>query len=130
MKQSIIELVIYLIKIFVMENSQKHKIVKRNLLKLLETETNNQSFLFDYLFYKQIQGVWQWVLLWVPLLEMHFYAITKKNGWIICPIHYKPMIYKRYIDYIFVIFSSKEHLQLFVDYMNKHHKCIKFTSEA
>ena len=27
-------------------------------------------------------------------------------------------------------FSSKEHLQLFVDYVNKHHKCLKFTSEA
>ena len=27
-------------------------------------------------------------------------------------------------------FSSKEHLQLFVDYMNKQHKCLKFTSEV
>ena len=26
---------------------------------------------------------WQWVLLWVPPLQMHFYAIMKKNGWII-----------------------------------------------
>ena len=40
------------------------------------------------------------------------------------------MIYKRYVDDIFVLFSSKEHLQLFVDYMNKQHKCLKFTSEA
>ena len=47
-----------------------------------------------------------------------------------CPIHFKPMIYKRYVDDIFVLFSSKEHLQLFVDYMNKQHKYIKFTSEA
>ena len=27
-------------------------------------------------------------------------------------------------------FSSKEHLQLFVDSMNKQHKCLKFTSES
>ena len=27
-------------------------------------------------------------------------------------------------------FSSKEHLQLFVDYMNKQHKYLKFTSEV
>ena len=40
------------------------------------------------------------------------------------------MIYKRYIDDIFVLFSPKEHLQLFVDYMNKQHKCLKLTSEA
>ena len=47
-----------------------------------------------------------------------------------CPIHVKPMICKRYIDDIFVLFSFKEHLQLFADYMNKQHKCLKFTSEA
>ena len=34
------------------------------------------------------------------------------------------------VDFIFVLFSSKEHLQRFVDYMNKQHKCLKFTSEA
>ena len=47
-----------------------------------------------------------------------------------CPIHFKPIIYKRYVDDIFVLLTSKEHLQLFVDYMNKQHKRIKFTSEA
>ena len=52
--------------------------------------------------------------------KMHFYDIMKKNGWWLdnCPIHFKPMIYKRYIEDIFVLFSSKEHLQLFVYYMN------------
>ena len=40
-------------------------------------------------------------------------------------------IYTRYVDDIFVVFfSSEEHVQLFVDYMNKKHKCLKFTSEA
>ena len=39
------------------------------------------------------------------------------------------MICKRYVDDILIFFSSKEHLQLFVDYMNKR-KCLKFTSEA
>ena len=40
------------------------------------------------------------------------------------------MIYKRYVDDIFVPFSFKEHLQLFIDYMNKQHKCIKLILEA
>ena len=39
------------------------------------------------------------------------------------------MISKRYADNIFVLFSSKEYLQRFVDYMNKQHECLKFTSE-
>ena len=47
-----------------------------------------------------------------------------------CPIDFKPIIYQRYGDYIFVLFSSKEHLQLFGDCINKQHKCIKFTSET
>ena len=46
-----------------------------------------------------------------------------------CPIHFKPIIYQRYVDDVFVLFSFKEHLQPFVDYMNKQHKCLKFTSE-
>ena len=45
------------------------------------------------------------------------------------PIPFKPIVYRRYAD-IFVLFSSKEHLQPFVDYMNKQHRCIKFTSET
>ena len=40
------------------------------------------------------------------------------------------MICKRYVDDIFVLFSSKEHLPPFVDYMKKQHKCLKFTSAA
>ena len=46
------------------------------------------------------------------------------------PIHFKPMIYKRYVDDILVLFPPKEHLQFFVDYRNKQRKCLKFTSEA
>ena len=60
---------------------------------------------------------------------MHFYAIIKK--WLDnCPIHFKSMIYKRYVDSIFVIFSSKEDLQLFEDSMSKQHKYLKFIHEA
>ena len=50
---------------------------------------------------------WQWVLLWVPPLQMHFYAIKKKEWLDDCPIHFKPMIYKKYVEDIFVLFSSK-----------------------
>ena len=39
-----------------------------------------------------------------------------------CPIHFKTMIYQKYLDDIFVLFSLKELLQLFVDNMNKQHK--------
>ena len=58
------------------------KLSKRDLFKLQETATSESSFIFDYLFYKQVAGV-AIVLLWVTPLQMHFYAIMKKNGLII-----------------------------------------------
>ena len=47
-----------------------------------------------------------------------------------CLNQFKAMIYQSSIDDIFLLFSSKVHLQLFVDYMNKQYKCIKFTPET
>ena len=32
-----------------------------------------------------------------------------------CPSQFKPVVYKRYINDIFVLFKSKEHLKLFVN---------------
>ena len=65
-----------------------------------------------------------------PTLANAFLCHYKREWLDNFPVHFKPMIFKRYVDDIFVLFSSKEHLQLFVDYMNKQHKCLKFTSEA
>ena len=47
-----------------------------------------------------------------------------------CRVHFKPIIWKRYVDDIFALFSSREHLQVFVDYINIQRKCLTFTSEA
>lgn len=44
--------------------------------------------------------------------------------------HFKPMICKKYVDDIFVLFSSKQHLQLFLHHINEPEKRLKFTSEA
>ena len=47
-----------------------------------------------------------------------------------CPSQFKPAVYRRYVDDIFVLFKSKEHLKLFVNYMNSKHRNIKFTFET
>ena len=47
-----------------------------------------------------------------------------------CPSYFKPIVYRRHVDDIFVLFSSKEHLHPFADYMNNQHRWIKFTSET
>ena len=110
-------------------NIYNEKLSKRDLFKLLETATSKSSFIFDYLRYKQVEGVAMGSPLG-PTLANAFLCNYEKEWLDNCSIHFKPEIYKRYVDDISVIFSSKEHLQLFVNYMNKQHKCLKFTSEA
>ena len=46
-----------------------------------------------------------------------------------CPNEFKPVYYRRYVDDIFVLFKSPEHLDQFKDYFNTCHLHIKFTSE-
>ena len=65
-----------------------------------------------------------------PTLANAFLCHYEKQWLDNCPSSFKPIVYERYVDDIFVLFSSKEHLQLFVDYMNQQHRCIKFTSET
>ena len=46
-----------------------------------------------------------------------------------CQQDFKPVVYRRYIDDIFVLFKSKDHLLSFARYMNTRHKNLKFTFE-
>ena len=55
-------------------------------------------------------------------LENAFRCHYEKEWLENCLIQFKPMLCKRYVDDIFVLFSSKEHLQPFVNYMIKQHK--------
>ena len=50
--------------------------------------------------------------------------------WLDCPIEFKPKLYKRFVDVIFVMFRSKNHVKKFVDYMNTKHPNIRFTFET
>ena len=105
------------------------KLNKSNLFKLLETATSESSFIFDFLLYKQIDGVAMGSPLG-PTLANAFLCHYEKEWLDNCPSHFKPVVYRRYVNDTFALFSSKEHLQPFVDYMNKQHRCIKFTSET
>ena len=43
-----------------------------------------------------------------------------------CPPEFKPVVYRRYIDKIFVWFMPKDHLLSLARYMNTRHKNLKF----
>ena len=111
------------------KNLDNRKLNKSDLFKLLGTATSESSFIFDFVLYKQIVGVAMGSPLG-PTLANAFLCHYEKEWLDNCPSHFKPIVYRRYVDDIFVLFSSKEHLQPFVDYMNKQHRCIKFTCET
>ena len=96
------------------------------MLKLAPAES---SFIFDNKLYKQIDGVAMGSPLG-PTLANAFICHYEKIWLNECPSQFKPVVYKRYVDDIFVLFKSKEHLKLFVNYMNSKHRNIKFTFET
>ena len=64
-----------------------------------------------------------------PTLANAFLCRYEKVWPMECPSQIKPAIYRRYVDHISVLFKSKKHLKLFVNYMTSKHKNINFTFE-
>ena len=111
------------------KNLYNGKLNKSDLFKLLKTANSESSFIFDFFLCKQIHGVAMSSSL-DPAIANAFLCHYEKEWLDNCPSHLKCIIYRRYVDDIFVLFSSKEHVQPFEDYMNKHHRCIKFISKT
>ena len=110
-------------------NFYSGKLSRKDLYKLLKLATIESPFIFDNKLYKQIDGV----AVGSPLgstLANAFLCHYEKIWLNDCPSQFKSVVYKRYVDDIFVLFKSKEHLKLFVNYMNSKHRNIKFTFET
>ena len=87
------------------------------LYYLLKLATSESSFIFDNILYKQIDGV----AMGSPLgsiLANAFLCHYEKLWLESCAPEFKPVVYIRYVDDIFVLFKSKDHLLLFAKYMN------------
>ena len=46
-----------------------------------------------------------------------------------CSAHFKPIVYRRFVDDTILLFQTKDHVEKFKNYLNKQHKNIKFMSE-
>jgi len=64
-----------------------------------------------------------------PTLANIFMCYHESSWLADCPIHFKPVLYKRYLDDTFLLFNHESHVQLFLNYLNQKHPNIKFTSE-
>ena len=102
----------------------------RNLLKqFLELSVKNSFFIFNSKLYKQIDGVGMGLPLG-PSFANIFMCHHEREWLENCPVAFRPVFYKRYVDDTFVLFKHKNHVPLFLNYINSQHRNIKFTYET
>lgn len=73
-------------------------------------------------YYRQIDGVAMGATLGPTFANAHYGKQWISN----CPLSFQFQIFRRYVDDIFVTFTSQVQLKSFVNYMNKQRPNIKF----
>ena len=96
--------------------------------KLLTLACNNTYFLFNDTIYHQFDGVAMGSPLGPTLANI--FLCHYESLWLnTCPVTFKPIIYKRYVDDTFTCFHSHDHINSFLSFLNSQHPNIKFTVE-
>ena len=84
--------------------------------------------MFNTKFYKQIDGVAMGSPLGPALANI--FMCSLENKWLKdCPDSLKPVFYRRYVDDIFVLFSSLDQAKMFKKYFSSKHPNINFSLE-
>ena len=96
--------------------------------KLLELCTHDNHFLFNNEHYSQFEGFAMGNPLSATMANL-FLSFHEQQWLDECPLSFKPIVYKRYVDDCFVIFKRKSHANKFLNYLNKQHRNINFTIE-
>ena len=110
------------------QNDSAEGLNKSEFKELLSLATNESYFIFDKILFKHIDGVAMGSRLGTTLANAFLWFYERK--WLEeCPDEFKPIYYRRYVDYIFVLLRSRDHLIKFRDYLNKCHPNIKFSFE-
>ena len=99
------------------------------MFEMLSLTLKRLIILFDNKYYSQIDGVAMGSPSG-PTLTNIFLCYHESNWLKDCPKDFKPVFYKRYVDDILVLFNTPEHAQLFLEYINKKHKSMKFSIET
>ena len=99
---------------------------KDHFKRLLELSCLDSYFFFNQNIYKQTDGVAMGSPLGPHLANIFMSHMEKK--WLQnCPSDFKPVLYRRYVDDTFLLFNSRDHVQLFLTYLNSQHPNITFT---
>ena len=108
--------------------SKFYDVAKNIVKKLLQFATSESIFLFNNCLYNQIDGISMGSSLG-PVYANAFMCF-KESEWLEnCPAVFKPTYYRRYVDDTFLVFREKQHVNLFLNYLNNQHQNIKFTCE-
>ena len=110
------------------ENGSFRNLSKNKFKMLLELVSKDTYFLFNNELFKQIDGV----AMGSPISSTfaNLFLGYHEAKWLEdCPLEFKPLLYKRYVDDTFAIFRRSEHATKFLNYLNSKHSNIKFTIE-
>ena len=102
---------------------------KSELKQLLCLATKESYFIFNGLLYKQTDGVAMGSPLG-PSLVNAFLSYHEKNWLNSCTQGFKPVFYRSYVDDIFVLFKSNDHLKYFQEFLNSCHINMSFSMET
>ena len=109
------------------DNSSKHaNLDVVAFRKLLSFATSNVHFMFNNNWYKQVDGVAMGSPLAPTMASVFLSSLESKYSLF---THEKPLVYKRYVDDVFLIFKHRDHVQNFLNFVNSLHGNIKFTCE-
>ena len=105
-----------------------YNIESSTIEKLLNFATSESVFIFNNSMYRQIDGVAMGSPLG-PTYANTFMSLMEEIWLDDCPLSYRPIYYKRYVDDTFLIFKESNHVSKFLHYLNSKHDKIKFTCE-
>ena len=99
------------------------------LKKVLELTLLDNYFIFDNNLYLQCSGPAMGSPI-APTLGNLFLCYMEKRWMENCPQNFKPVLYRRYVDDTSLLFRKSDHIQLFLNYLNRQHPNIIFTNES
>ena len=109
-------------------NDSVHEGFNKSLFEKVLNNCIENFFLFNNQAYEQVDGLPMGNSISAVLANIfmsHHEQIWLDN----CPIEFKPVMYRRYVDDTFLLFRNANHVKTFQDYLNKQHDRIQFTCE-
>ena len=114
--------------LFPQEDSTYEDFNKTEFEEMLRLATQHTYFFFNESLHQQIDGISMGSPLG-PTFANIFVNSLEKKFLDLCPLEYKPIFYRRFMDDTLVAFHSPDHIELFLNYINRQHINIKFTVE-